>query len=94
MIRNNEQNAQQTAVSQPQPAQQTATSQPQPAQQTATNQPQPAQQTTVTQVSPDDILASGGPITPSTADGTPTKRQLEQDVITVNPSIDSMDSRG
>lgn len=72
MIRNNEQNVQQTA----------------------TSQPQPAQQTTVTQVSPDDILASGGPITPSTADGTPTKRQLEQDVITVNPSIDSMDSRG
>lgn len=64
------------------------------AQQSATNQPQPAQQTTVTQVSPDDILANGGPITPSTADGTPSERQLEQDVITVNPSIDSMDSRG
>lgn len=94
MIRNNEQNAQQPATSQPQPAQQSVTNQPKPAQQTAASRPQPAQQTTVTQVSPDDILASGGPITPATADGAPSERQLEQDVITVNPSIDSMDSRG
>ena len=49
---------------------------------------------TVTQVTPDDILNDGGPITPATGDGTPTERQLEQDVVTVNPSVDSMESRG
>ena len=42
----------------------------------------------------DDILNDGGPITPATGDGTPTERQLEQDVVTVNPSVDSMESRG
>lgn len=57
-------------------------------------QPQQTQQTTVTQITPDDILANGGPITPETGDGTPTERQLEQDVVMVNPSVDSMDSRG
>lgn len=53
-----------------------------------------ARESTVTQITPDDILASGGPITPETGDGSPTERQLEQDVVTVNPSVDSMDSRG
>ena len=57
------------------------------AEQTAARQP-------VTQVTPDDILNDGGPITPATGDGTPTERQLEQDVVTVNPSVDSMESRG
>lgn len=52
------------------------------------------QETTVTQITPDDILADGGPIAPATDDGTPTERQLEEDVVTVNPSIDSMESRG
>lgn len=52
------------------------------------------QEATVTQITPDDILADGGPITPATGDGTPTERQLEEDVVTVNPSIDSMESRG
>ena len=44
----------------------------------------------VTQITPDDILAEGGPITPATEDGSPTQRQIEQDVVTVNPSADSM----
>ena len=43
---------------------------------------------------PDDVLTDGGPITPATGDGTPTERQLEQDVVMVNPSVDSMESRG
>jgi hypothetical protein len=54
----------------------------------------PAAETTVTQITPDDVLTDGGPITPATGDGTPTERQLEQDVVMVNPSVDSMESRG
>ena len=61
------------------------------AEQTAARQPEPTQEITVTQVTPDDILNDGGPIT---GDGTPTERQLEQDVVMVNPSVDSMESRG
>ena len=64
------------------------------AEQTAARQPEPTQEITVTQVTPDDILNDGGPITPAIGDGTPTERQLEQDVVTVNPSVDSMESRG
>ncbi len=30
----------------------------------------------------------------ATEDGTPTQRQIEQDVVSVNPSADSMESRG
>lgn len=62
--------------------------------QTAARQPEPAQETTVTQITPDDVLTDGGPITPATGDGAPTERQLEQDVVMVNPSVDSMESRG
>ena len=62
--------------------------------QTAARQPEPAQATTVTQITHDDVLTDGGPITPATGDGTPTERQLEQDVVMVNPSVDSMESRG
>ena len=62
--------------------------------QTDARQPEPAQETTVTQITPDDVLTDGGPITPATGDGTPTERQLEQDVVMVNPSVDSMESRG
>ena len=64
------------------------------AEQTAARQPEPTQEITVTQVTPDDILNDGGPITPATGDGTPTERLLEQDVVMVNPSVDSMESRG
>ena len=64
------------------------------AEQTAARQPEPTQEITVTQVTPDDILNDGGPITPATGDGTPTERLLEQDVEMVNPSDDSMESRG
>ena len=64
------------------------------AEQTAARQPEPTQEITVTQVTPDDILNDGGPITPAIGDGTPTERQLEQDVVMVNPSDDSMESRG
>ena len=64
------------------------------AEQTAARQPEPTQEITVTQVTPDDILNDGGPITPAIGDGTPTERQLEQDVVMGNPSVDSMESRG
>lgn len=64
------------------------------AEQTAAGQQQSMQVPTVTQITPDDELLAGGAITPADEDGTPTQRQVEQDVITVNPSIDSMESRG
>ena len=64
------------------------------AKQTAARPPEPTQEITVTQVTPDDILNDGGPSTPATGDGTPTVRQLELDVVTGNPSVDSMESRG
>lgn len=56
--------------------------------------PQGTRETTVTQLTPDDELADGGAIEPADDDGTPSRRQLEQDVMTVNPSLDSMESRG
>lgn len=56
--------------------------------------PEATQEMTVTQITPDDVLANGGPIEPAEADGTPAERQVEQDVVTVNPSLDSMESRG
>lgn len=49
---------------------------------------------TATQRTPDDALADEGPIRPVERDGTPTSEQMEQDVMTVNPSLDSMESRG
>lgn len=52
-----------------------------------------ARENTVTQLTPDDIMTDGGPIA-ETRDGSPSERQLEQDVVMVNPSADSMDSRG
>ena len=62
--------------------------------QAAVKQPQGMQGIPVTQITPDDIPAEGGPITPAPEDGSPTQRQIEQDVVTVNPSADSMESRG
>lgn len=62
--------------------------------QAAVRQSQGMQEIPVTQITPDDILAEGGPITPATEDGSPTQRQIEQDVVSVNPSADSMESRG
>lgn len=49
---------------------------------------------TVTQITPDDILAEEGPIAPARADGAVSEEQIEEDVAIINPSADSMDSRG
>lgn len=49
---------------------------------------------TVTQITPDDILAEEGPIAPCVSGGVVTAEEVEQDVVTINPSIDSMESRG
>lgn len=51
-------------------------------------------QTTRTQITPDDIPDADGCIAPASADGTPSRQQIEQDVVAVNPSVDSMGSRG
>lgn len=56
--------------------------------------PQATQETTVTQLTPDDVLIAEGPVPPAAPDGTPSREALEQDVVTVNPSLDSMESRG
>lgn len=48
----------------------------------------------VTQDLPDDLLADEGPMHSTSGDEAPTQRELEQDVMTTNPSIESMDSRG
>ena len=45
------------------------------------------------QITPDDI-SDDGPIAPASANGTPSRQQIEQDVVAVNPSVDSMESRG
>lgn len=56
--------------------------------------PQVTLERSVTQESPDNVLADGGRMANSAAGASPTPRELEQDVMTTNPSIDSMDSRG
>ena len=61
---------------------------------TAGMQPQGTRVNTVTQDNPDDVLAEQGPMTPHGKDTPPTQRQIEQEVMTVNPSADSMESRG
>jgi len=55
--------------------------------------PQETSERTVTQLTPDDLFSPCG-IRSTDADGSPSQRQIEQDTITVNPSLDSMDSRG
>lgn len=47
-----------------------------------------------TQLTPDDILAEEGPVAPAGEDGGISAEQLEQDVVSINPSVDSMESRG
>ena len=49
--------------------------------------PQQTQETTRTQITPDDI-SDDGPIAPASANGTPSRQQIEQDVVAVNPSVD------
>lgn len=56
--------------------------------------PQATQEKTVIQLTPDDVLSAEGPIPPAAEDGTPSREALEQDVVAVNPSLDSMESRG
>ena len=52
------------------------------------------QGTTVTQLSPDEMLADGGAMQATHGDEAPTQREMEQDVVTTNPSVESMGSRG
>ncbi|MDE7123830.1 MAG: hypothetical protein K2N93_05955 [Alistipes sp.] len=48
----------------------------------------------VTQTTPDDAIARGERIVPAAAGEEPSREQLEQDVMTTNPSVESMESRG
>lgn len=61
---------------------------------TAGMQPQGTRVNTVTQINPDDVMADNGPMAPQDRNAPPTQRQMEQDVMSVNPSTDSMESRG
>lgn len=49
---------------------------------------------TVTQLTPDDVLADDGAMAATHGDEAPTEREMEQDVMTINPSVESMESRG
>ena len=49
---------------------------------------------TETQLTPDDVVADGGAMASTSGDETPTERELVQDVVTTNPSKESMESRG
>ena len=49
---------------------------------------------TVTQLTPDDQLEDGGAMPCDDGQQTPTWREVEQDTVAVNPSVESMDSRG
>ena len=54
----------------------------------------PAAAPTVTQLTPDDQLEDGGAMPRDTGSDTPTWREVEQDTVAINPSAESMDSRG
>lgn len=49
---------------------------------------------TVTQITADDILAEEGPIAPPTEDEPSSQEAVEEEVTIVNPSVESMESRG
>ena len=47
-----------------------------------------------TQLTPDDQLRDGGAMPCDTGSDTPSWREVEQDTVALNPSVESMDSRG
>ncbi|WP_295992666.1 hypothetical protein [uncultured Alistipes sp.] len=49
---------------------------------------------TVTQMAPDDDNSPCCRIVPSAKGESPSREQLEQDVMITNPSVESMESRG
>ena len=49
---------------------------------------------TVTQITPDDILSETGPIAPTEKHAPVSQEKVEEDVVTINPSVESMSSRG
>ncbi|HBX91070.1 hypothetical protein [Alistipes sp.] len=49
---------------------------------------------TVTQTAPDDDNSPCCRIVPSAKGESPSREQLEQDVMITNPSVESMESRG
>lgn len=49
---------------------------------------------TVTQITPDDILTAEGPIAPGGENDPVSDEKVEEDVVMINPSAESMESRG
>lgn len=48
----------------------------------------------VTQNTPENTPSGNGPIVNSDRGASPTRQELEQDVMMTNPSVESMESRG
>lgn len=48
----------------------------------------------ITQNMPDDTFAEGKAMNPDATDEESLRRELEQDVTKINPSVESMESRG
>lgn len=48
----------------------------------------------ITQNMPDDTFADEGAMDPDATDEESLRRELEQDVTKINPSVESMESRG
>lgn len=49
---------------------------------------------TVTQITPDDILTAEGPIALGGKNDPVSDEKVEEDVVMINPSAESMESRG
>lgn len=62
-------------------------------QQTEQN-PETTEIRTVTQITPDDIIADQGPVEPEPKENPVPEEKVEEDVVTINPSVESMENRG
>lgn len=62
--------------------------------QTPTSHEQPMHIPTVTQIAPENSTLSEKKIIPTAQSESPSKQELEQDVVATNPSVESMESRG
>ncbi|WP_418992824.1 hypothetical protein [Alistipes sp.] len=49
---------------------------------------------TVTQLTPDDVLIARGPIAPTGKNDPVSDEKVVEDVVTINPTAESMESRG
>ncbi len=62
--------------------------------QTPTSHEYPMHIPAVTQITPENEASSDEKITPTGKTESPSQQELVQDVVTTNPSVESMQSRG